>query len=242
MTVPCVYETTVGHVRAVDPPSTFASRMYLWLVDLDDLPRLPLPLRPLASFDPRDHFAAEDPRGIREKLDAWLATRGVDLCGGRVLMLGQARTFGYTFNPITLYWCHLPGGEPHCVVAEVHNTYGGRHAYLLWPDSTDSAEVGKEFAVSPFLGPDLEYRTHLPRPDSLLSTTVRVCHERGAALTVTVRGVRRAPHARFLMRTLLSRPLEPLRVAWLIRWHGFGLLRRGAPRFHPGEPLGELNA
>nr|WP_232376911.1 DUF1365 domain-containing protein [Amycolatopsis aidingensis] len=240
--MPCVYETTVGHVRATDPPATFASRMYLWLVDLDELPRLPLPLRPLASFDPSDHFAADDPRGIREKLDDWLATRGVDLAGGRVLMLGQARTFGYTFNPITLYWCHRPDGEPHCVVAEVHNTYGGRHAYLLWPDEAGSAEVDKEFYVSPFLGLDLEYRAHVPRPGSLLNTTVLVHHrDRGMALRVTVRGVRRSPRNRFLLRILLCRPLEPLRVAWLIRWRGLGLLRRGAPRFHTGDPLGELN-
>ena len=42
---------------------------------------------------------------------------------------------GYVFNPLTLYWCHDADGVLRHVIAEVHNTYGGRHAYLLPPDS-----------------------------------------------------------------------------------------------------------
>ena len=60
----------------------------------------------------------------------WQAA-GVDLRGGRVLMLANARVLGYVFNPLTVYWCHRPDGSLACVVAEVHNTYGERHCYLL---------------------------------------------------------------------------------------------------------------
>jgi DUF1365 family protein len=50
-------------------------------------------------------------------------------------MLTQARVLGYVFNPLTVYWCH----RPECVVAEVHNTYGQRYAYLLHPDTRGRA-------------------------------------------------------------------------------------------------------
>ena len=57
----------------------FRYRSYLWLVDLDHLPRVP----GLARFRARDHFG--DPRAsIRANLDRFLAARGVDLGGGRV--------------------------------------------------------------------------------------------------------------------------------------------------------------
>ena len=46
-------------------------------------------------------------------------------------MLAHARVLGYVFNPLTVYWCHRPDGTLACVVAEVHNTYRQRHAYLL---------------------------------------------------------------------------------------------------------------
>ena len=44
----------------------------------------------------------------------------------------------YVFNPLSVHWCYRADGSLACLVAEVHNTYGGRHAYLLHPD-----EVGR---------------------------------------------------------------------------------------------------
>ena len=82
-------------------------------------------------------------RSIRRNLDRWLAAHGVDLHGGRVVMLAQARVLGYVFNPLTVYWCHGPDGALACVVAEVHNTYGERHCYLLRPDAAGRARTAQ---------------------------------------------------------------------------------------------------
>ena len=65
-------------------------------------------------------------------------------------MLANARFLGYVFDPLTVFWCFAADGSLRCVVAEVHNTYGERHAYLLRPEADGTAEVGKEFYVSPF--------------------------------------------------------------------------------------------
>jgi DUF1365 family protein len=223
-----LYDATVAHVRRIDPPHAFAHRVYLWLVDLDAPPRLAWWLRPLARFDRRDHFAAGDSRGIREKLDAWLAERGVDLRGGKVVMLAAARVLGYAFNPITVYWCHDPDGGLACVVAEVHNTYGGRHAYLLHPDDGDRSRADKEFYVSPFQRMDGEYRMHLPRPEALLALTVALHRDGTTPLVATLRGVRRPVNPRWLARLVLARPLLPQRVSALIRRHGVTLWLRKA--------------
>ena len=75
---------------------------------------------------------------LRANVDAFLALHGVDLAGGRVLMLTNARSFGYVFNPLTVFWCYDRRGELVAVVAEVHNTYGDRHCYLLRPDARRS--------------------------------------------------------------------------------------------------------
>ncbi|PRX46486.1 hypothetical protein B0I33_10763 [Prauserella shujinwangii] len=241
MTAPALYDATVAHVRHVAPPLSFAHRLHLWLVDLDDLPALPRPLRPFARFDPRDHFRAGDDRPIRVKLDSWLAGRGVDLAGGRVLMLTGARVLGHVFNPITLYWCHRPGGEQACVVAEVHNTHGGRHAYLLFPDHRGAAGAGKEFFVSPFQDSRGHYRMRLPRPDALLSASVVLSTGGAPALTASLRGVRRPATPAALLRMLLSRPFVPHRVSALIRRHGTGLWLRRAPRPRVATRLGALN-
>ena len=144
-----VYECVVAHARREPLRNVFRYRTYQWLVDLDDLPVLPRWLAPLASFRPADHLG--DPgRSIRENVDRYLAGRGVDLAGGRVLMLAHARVLGYVFNPLTVFWCYRADGGLECVLAEVHNTYRQRHAYLL---PGVRAEVPKQFYVSPFYPP-----------------------------------------------------------------------------------------
>lgn len=165
-----LYEAEVHHVRKQGLDRRFRHSVYLWLVDLDALPALPVWLRPFARFEARDHLGAPD-RTIRENLERWLAGQGVDLHGGQVLMLANARLLGYVFNPITVYWCHQPDGTLDCVV-EVHNTYGERHSYLLHPDAAGYAETEKDFYVSPFLTIDGQYRMQLRRPDERLSVSV----------------------------------------------------------------------
>ena len=141
----------------------FTYRSYQWLVDLDQLPRPGLVLGVLAGFSARDHLG--DPgRSIRANLDHFLSGHGIDLHGGQVLMLAHARVLGYVFNPLTVYWCHDPDGTLRCVVAEVHNTYGQRHAYLLHTDDRGRAQTPKEFYVSPFYPVDGGYRMSLPEP------------------------------------------------------------------------------
>ncbi|MFG3586324.1 DUF1365 domain-containing protein [Streptomyces sp. NPDC047990] len=157
---PALYPCTVSHVRTAPTRYALRHRTYMWLTDPDRPPRLPLPLRPLAGFDARDHFDGDQPT-IRAGLDRFLASHGIDLHGGPVMMLAHARVLGHVFNPLTLYWCHDPDGTPRCVVAEVHNTYGERHCYLLLPEDTGTArEPGpvRESGPVPEPGPAREPR------------------------------------------------------------------------------------
>ncbi|WP_234373717.1 DUF1365 domain-containing protein [Streptomyces scabiei] len=225
--LPALYSCTVAHVRTA-PRYALRHRTYMWVIDPDQPPRLPLPLRPLARFDPRDHFSG-DRSSIRAGLDAYLAAQGVHLGGGRVVMLTHARVFGYVFNPLTLYWCHGTDGGLRCVVAEVHNTYGGRHCYLLRPDATGTARSDKAFYVSPFFPVDGGYRMRLPPPDDRLALTVHLDREGGRAFTATVRGARRPVTARALLRLVLRHPFSTLAVSAAIRFHGIRLYLRGLP-------------
>ncbi|OPG10738.1 hypothetical protein B1R27_01435 [Streptomyces sp. GKU 895] len=225
---PPSYPCTITHVRTTPRRYTLRHRTYLWLIDPDRPPRLPRALRGLARFDPRDHFTG-DRTSVRAGLDDFLAGHGIRLDGGRVLMLTQARVFGYVFNPLTLYWCHGPDGRLRCVVAEVHNTYGGRHCYLLHPDTAGTARADKRFYVSPFFPVDGRYRMRVPPPDHRLDLTVHLDREGGRALTATVRGTRRAVSGAALLRLALRHPWAPLLASAAIRVHGIRLYLRGLP-------------
>ncbi|MGW7098120.1 DUF1365 domain-containing protein [Streptomyces sp. NPDC054838] len=226
-----VYEADVRHVRSGEQAYALRHRTYLWLVDLDELPRFPAPLRSLARFDPRDHFGGRPP-SIRAGLERFLAARGAALPpGSTVLMLANARVLGFVFNPLSVYWCHAPDGTLRQVVAEVHNTYGERHCYLLGPQVAEgTARVAKEFCVSPFLEVDGDYRMRLPVPGERLALSVGLSGGAdGTRLTATVRGSRRAAGVRGLLRASLRHPWPTAAVAVGIRYHVVRLWLRGLP-------------
>ena len=220
--LPALYDAEVVHARRQRVNRTFTHRISLWLVDLDALPVLPRWLRPLGRFEAADHLGAPG-RSIRENLDTWLATQGVDLEGGRVVMLANARALGHVFNPITLYWCSLPDGRPECVVAEVHNTYGERHCYLLRPDGQGRAETAKEFYVSPFLAMGGGYQMRVSRPGHKVSVAVSLRQHGKTVFTVQLRGIRHPASRSRLVWTFLRHPFGTYRVSALIRLHGIRL-------------------
>ncbi|OON82428.1 DUF1365 domain-containing protein [Streptomyces tsukubensis] len=216
------------HARTAPTRYTLRHRTYMWLLDPDRPPRLPRPLRVLAGFDARDHFAGTAPT-IRAGLEGFLTAHGVDLQGGRVVMLAHARVLGHVFNPLTVYWCHGPEGEPRCVVAEVHNTYGERHCYLLRPDEAGVARTAKEFYVSPFFPVDGGYRMRLPEPEDRLDLAVRLERDGVPPFIATVHGTRRAGTARSLLREAARHPWSTVAVSLAIRIHGVRLFLRGLP-------------
>jgi hypothetical protein len=115
------------------------------------------------------------------------------------------------------------------VVAEVHNTYGERHCYLLELDAAARTAVDKEFYVSPFFDVSGEYRMRLPLPGAKLSVTIALRQHETTAFIATLRGDHRRATTAQLLRMLVRRPLITYRVSALIRRHGIALWLRGLP-------------
>ncbi|GAA3535172.1 hypothetical protein GCM10022263_23920 [Nocardioides daeguensis] len=236
------YATTLVHRRREPLRNTFTHRSHLSVVDLDRVAADGTVAGVPGRFLGRDHFGGDTP-SVREGLDRFLAAHDIDLRGGRVLTATQPRAFGHCFNPITVHWCWAAGeerGRPAATVVEVHNTYGGRHAYLLDPGRTSADGryvVDKAMYVSPFHGTDGHYEVLAPPPDPAtgrLQLAVRLVTDDGARFDATLTGTPTAPP---------RLPLAGLRGAALIRTHGVALWARRLPvqprpRHHSpeGEP------
>lgn len=207
----------------------FEHRSYSWFVDLDALPRLPAWLRPFARFDARDHLSGTDGDTLRARAEAFLADRGVDLAGGRITALFQPRVLGYVFNPLSLFWCHDERGVLRYVIAEVHNTYGGRHAYLLPPSGDRPAMVSKKFYVSPFNDVDGHYLVHAPQPGERLDIRISLHRSGQPPFVATLSGNRRPAGVKQIVAMQFVAPLAPLMNALGIRVQGILLWLRRVP-------------
>jgi uncharacterized protein len=231
-----MYEGHVVHERRTQLRNLFRYSVYMWLVDLDELDQLDRRLcafghnrRALTTISARDHLG--DPRrSIKANLLAYLDAHGIDLEGGRVSLLTNARVLGYVFNPLSVFYCHRPGGELRCVVAEVHNTYGERHCYLLEPGERGRAEAGKEFYVSPFLTVDGRYRMSVPAPGARLSVQMALHQEGRRVFSASLTGTRIPLTNAAVARMLVRHPLMTARVTSLIHMQGIKLWLRGAAR------------
>lgn len=228
MTSAALYECRIRHVRTAPLPSSFSYGSYQWLVDLDDLPSLPRLLRPLASFRSADHLGAPA-RTIRQNVDVFLAGNGVDLAGGRVVMLASARVLGYVFNPLSVFWCYRSGGDLACVIAEVQNTYRQRHCYLLHTDARGRAEATKQFYVSPFNPVDGHYRMSLPEPSRRLALTVTLHRPGSPPFVASVRGTRQDATTAQLLRAMFRHPWPTALTTLRIHARGIRLWARGLP-------------
>ena len=228
---PAIYRTTITHSRQEPVRHSFEYRSYSWYVDVDDLPRLPWWLRPFARFRASDHFSDPVQGSLRERLDNFFTDRDLAVPEGRITALLQARVLGYVFNPLSVFWCHDRDGLLRHVIAEVHNTYGERHAYLL-PPADLPVVTAKEFYVSPFNQVDGYYLVQAPRPDSEVDITVALHRDRRPAFpefTANMRGERRPATTREIAIMQVISPLAPLLVAIRIRIQGIKLWLRRVP-------------
>lgn len=229
MLTSALYRTRITHLRRAPVHHYFEHHGYSWYVDIDRLPQLPRWLRPFARFDAADHLDGAPNDSLRQRIDAFLAERDIDLHGGRITALMQARVLGYVFNPLTLYWCHDVNGVVRHIVAEVHNTYGGRHAYLLPPHADQPAMVRKKLYVSPFNDVDGYYLVRAPLPNAELDIRISLHRDDQPAFVATMRGTRRRASIGELLKLQLAAPLAPLMGAIGIRVQGITLWLRRVP-------------
>ena len=116
-----LYVGTLSHARRRPRPHAFSYSVYMAYLDLDELPGLGL-----RSFRREDHLGdpARDLAGeVRDRVERELGIRP----RGPVRLLTNLRTFGYVFNPVSLYYCFDEDGTTlRAILADVTNTPWGR--------------------------------------------------------------------------------------------------------------------
>jgi uncharacterized protein len=225
VSTPRLYRCQVMHRRNTTARREFRYGTSYWLIDVDDEPHLPRWLRPFVRFEGRDHLG--DPgRSLSDNIHRYLERQGV--VADRVLLLTCPRTAGYVFNPLSLFYC-FADGDLVAVVAEVHNTYAGRHVYLLRPDEAGRDQVEKRFYVSPFLPMGGQYLMRTPPPGDDLHVAVALRRGDSTPFVATLTGSGRKASTAAVVRSLVRFPFNTLRTAALIRWQGIRLWLRGIP-------------
>lgn len=248
-----VYCSEVMHQRFTTPLYRFKYRVFSILLDIDRIDEAVAGTAlfsrnrfNLLSFYDSDHL----PPG-QSDLRAW--AEGVLRGGGvtpavlRIRLLCFPRVLGWVFNPISLWYCEDRKGQPVAVIAEVRNTFGERHCYLLKPQDPTAGwplrqSHAKAFHVSPFIDMQAGYEFRLARPEQRLSVVIREYQEDKLMLVATQTGRRHPFTSAELSMQLLRVPLQTLKVLAGIHWQALKIWLGGG-RFHrkPEPPLEEVS-
>lgn len=239
-----LYDCRVTHRRPGPPRYRFAYRVYYLLLDIDRIDEAAAGTRWLSrnrfnvlSFRDRDH-GPRDGGDLRAWAEALLAGHGIRLDGGRIRLLCLPRVLGYVFNPISLYYCEHADGGLRAVIAEVHNTFGEQHCYVLHDggvpmDVRRLREKAKLFHVSPLLDRAGRYAFRLTPPGERVGLGIRLYDGNADTprLATGLSGARLALTGRNLWRLFLRIPLMTAKVTFAIHWQALKIWLRGAPAY-----------
>ena len=204
---------------------------------------------PLFSLDRWNLFSLHrGDHGPRDggALEPWirglLAREGIGAADGEIVLQAFPRVLGYVFNPVSFWLCHDRAGALRAVLAEVSNTFGERHNYLVaHPDQRpirpgDTLAARKVFHVSPFFPVQGRYRFRFAAGSGFSAAFIDYEDAEGPVLRTSISG-RGAPlDTRRLLRAFFGYPAFTLGVIARIHYQALKLWWKGVPLFRKPVP------
>ncbi|MAU27626.1 MAG: hypothetical protein CMJ07_00380 [Pelagibacterales bacterium] len=217
-----LYEGEITHARTKPVKHNFSFPIYTFVLDLDELELLDKKIR-FFGYNRGSVFTLYDSDylgsgqgSIKEKLKNWLTKFGYEEKYTTVKMITTLRVFKHTFNPVIFYYCLDSEDNIVYHVAEVHNTFGEGHLYIL--KNGKKSKVGteylvpKEFHVSPFNKVEGDYNFHFSQLKEKLDVRINVSKNNKNFFYARISGNAQKITRYKLVKLIMKYPLRTLLV------------------------------
>lgn len=197
------------------------------------------------SFFDRDHGVQEpDSLAWVEKIIGQSNLPPID---GEIWLHTFPRVLGYVFNPVSFWFCHNISGKLIAIIAEVNNTFGERHSYVLNPPNQyeifwgENLSAEKVFHVSPFFNVEGKYLFRFmrqPNNTNALRQVSRIEYfEKGVQVLMTsVSGTEFPLDWKNKFKAIASFPVLTFGVITKIHWQALKLWLKGAHFYKKPKP------
>lgn len=160
----------------------------------------------------------------------------------RIELQSFPRIFSYAFNPICIWYCFDEQAELMSVIAEVNNTFGDHHFYVLKTHGTSHIDGNttlqsiKAMHVSPFC--EVKGRYEFQFKDTKDHSVVKINYFENQDLTIktAIGATSKAFTTKNLIMAFAKQPVLTFGVFWRIHWQAFLLRLKAVPFFRLPPP------
>jgi len=237
----------VTHARLRPKVHKLAYKIYSLLLDLDELDVLHRRLR-LFSLNHFNLFSfREKDRGngsavsLRTQVEDAMRATDIEPDGGAIRLLTMPRILGWSFNPLSIFFCYNRDDQLTAILWEVDNTFKQRHGYMIPVEAEKGGRIvqtcDKAFYVSPFMDMKLRYEFEVQPPTDKLAVRINTFDDEGLVLTARHLARRVELTDAALLRAFFTIPFLTLRVVGGIHWEALKIWTKGMKlRKRPSPP------
>jgi uncharacterized protein len=235
----CLYSCKVGHSRKRPKKHSFSYRVFMFMLDLDELESLSGKLLFLShnrfniySYRDSDHFT-QGKATPRDNVEAFLRANDIAKPVGRIFLLTNLRTWGHAFNPVSFYFVEDEENNPLCLISEVANTFNEQKLYLLGSNKLEADTYrdsqDKHFYISPFSDLDTRLHFNVRTPDQNVSISINESDSQGTYFFSSLVGHRKELSNLNLLKYTLLFPFITLGIVLSIHWEALKLYLKKVP-------------
>jgi DUF1365 family protein len=257
------YLGRIGHFRNGTTRHGFTYRVFFLGLDIDTLDRACLPLRKnrpvwpwlfsvnglnLLSISHKSH-GPRNGSALGPWIRGLLSEAGLpDACSQTVTLYTFPRVMGLGFSPASFWLCRDQEGNLRAMLAEVNNTFGEHHSYLVsHPDArmiehSDQLCAKKSVHVSPCFPVSGQSAFQVQDSGQELQIRIKYQDDKGNHLLAYLHGRSQAMTSKGLMMAFIQYPFQTLTVLSRIHWHALLLWRKGVQFYlKPNPPTKEIS-
>jgi len=246
-----IFTANVFHKRLFPSVNRFNYKVFYLFFNINKLHKNKLKLLSINKFNIFSFFNCD--HGKKDGSDTTLWIRDLLLQNNlnqkvkQIFLLTHPRVLGYVFNPVSFWFCCNENNKLISVLAEVNNTFGETHSYLIF--NKDFSEItssqlfnaNKHFHVSPFYKVSGNYEFRFVFTDEKIIIWINYFYDNKKQLITKVLCKRNELSDFNLIKYFVKIPLLTFKIVFLIHWQALKLLfKKNKYNSKPQQKLNKL--
>jgi DUF1365 family protein len=228
----------IWHKRLLPSVNEFSYRVFYLCFDIAKTHKINSKLLSWNRFNIFSFYDKDHAKRDGSNLESWirniLSDHNLNGKTERVFLLTHPRVLGFVFNPVSFWFCIDKNEKLIAVLAEVSNTFGENHNYLIF--NQDHSVIGanqwfdakKEFHVSPFFEVRGNYKFRFIFNQKKIAAWIDYFSNNDQkSLLTSVISKKVKPSDSLLLQQFFLIPLLTFKVIFLIHWQALKILIKG---------------